>query len=147
LPALARAAHDGSAQENGLSRTDYYPAERQGTPVVDHAQHQGQAAPSSHTAVHHQVDGLLGQSCEQFCCDWQEPAINAVTVVFHEAGETLDQAFLPRVVTRGVIGNARQMSVFAADQPTDQRDQGIEMLFAMSARTRLSRTQARAPPL
>jgi hypothetical protein len=69
--------------------------------------------------------------------DWQKGAINSVTVVFQEAGEALDQTFLCRPIARRVIGNRGQVRMFAAGQSTDQRHQGIEMLFAMALWARL----------
>jgi hypothetical protein len=69
--------------------------------------------------------------------DGQKPAITGVAVVFEEAGEALDQRFLRGAIAGRVIGNRRQVRVFATHQPTDQGHQGIEMFFAMTGRARL----------
>src|SRR6185503_17870269 len=116
---------------------DDQPAERQGTTVVDHTQHQGQTATTDSTAIHHDLDRLSSQGCEQLLSDRQKPAIKCVAVVLQETSEAPDQRFLAGAVARSVIGNDRQVGMSAASQSTDQGRQGIEMFFTMTSWARL----------
>ena len=116
---------------------DDQPAERQGAPVIDHTQHQGQAAAPDHTPVHHQLNGLGCQSRQQFLGDRQKPAIDGLAVVFEPAAKAIDDALLLRAIAGRMVGDVRQVRVPPARQPTDQGHQRIEMLLPLSARTRL----------
>jgi len=58
-------------------------------------------------------------------------------IVLEEAPEAIDDTFLLSALAGGVVGDAGQMGMFAASQTADQRDQGLEVAFAMPGRTRL----------
>lgn len=113
---------------------DERPAARQAAPVADHAHHQGQAAPPCHPAVHHQLERVRGQHRQQFLGDGHKPAINSLPVVFAPAAKAIPKTFLSGVVAGRMIGDGREVGGFAAGPTTDQRRQGIPMVFAMAGR-------------
>jgi hypothetical protein len=117
--------------------THNQPAQRQRTPVIDHTQHQGDAATSDDTAIHHKLERLLGQCLQQVLCDGQKPAIDSLAVVFEEAAKAINETFLFGAMTGRVVSDDGQVGVLATTQTADQGDQGIEVLFLMPTGARL----------
>ena len=85
--------------------------------MIDYTQHQRQTAAASNAAVHNELQRLARQRFEQFSSDWQKPAIEGMTVILHKASEALDQTLLCGAVRRRVIGDCRQVRVFAPVNP------------------------------
>ena len=127
----------GRLREPPFRCGDDRPAARQGAHVADQAHHQGQAAPPCHPAVHHQPERVRGRHRQQFLGDGHKPAINGLPVVFAPAAKAIPKTFLSGAVAGRMIGNGREVGGFAAGQTTDQRRQGIPMVFAMADRTRV----------
>src|SRR6266508_3910530 len=121
-----------------------YPAERQGTPVIDHTQHQGNAAAPDHTAVDHQLDRLCRQRLQQLLRHRQKPAVDRLAVVFEPAAKAIDDTLLFGATAGGMVGDRGQVRVSPASQPTDQGHQGIQLLLALSARAWLIELHDRA---
>jgi hypothetical protein len=121
--------------EMAFGTLDDNPAVRQGAPVIDHTEQQGDTAAPDHTTVHNQLYRLRGQCVEQLLSNRKKPAVYGLSLVLEKAPKSLDQAFLAGTVAGRVIGDCGQVRVFAASQTADQGAQRIEVFFAMAGRT------------
>src|SRR5215216_4049165 len=127
----------GLLRKMAFGAAHHQPAQRQGAPVIDHTQHQGNATTPDQAAIHHDLKRLRRQCTQQLLGDGRKPAIDGVAVIFDEAAKSLNHTLLLCAIARCVVGTGGQMCVFAADQTADQCRQGVEMLFAMPLRARL----------
>lgn len=112
------------------------PGQRQGSSMVDDADHEGDAATTDDAAINGHEHRLVGQVLQQRLGDRQKPAIQRVRVVFEPAPEACDDTFLGGSSAGRMISDRGQVCAVTAGQAADQGDQRIQMAFAMAGERR-----------
>jgi hypothetical protein len=112
-------AHRINGGEMPLPAGDDPPGDGQGTPLVDHANHQGHTAAPNGTPIDDQHQGDVGQALDQRLGERQEVEIGRHAGIGQPAAEAFNPA-LPLSAIGQFASNRWQAGLAAADDPIDQ---------------------------